>query len=312
MTLEEGAIDPRLIEATNELLGDIQDDSINNAPLPERVFHYTDGPGLLGILQSRSLWATDFRFLNDQSELTYTFDLAHRVLQEYADRDATGVEAPFLLAAAGERPSVYTETPYYLACFTELENSLSQWRAYSGAQGYSLEFPGDVGTMSPADAAHGQNPGISLLRVEYDLEVQRAYIRGLIDRLLTRVCPAEHLRSVPPEVAIRTFLPFYWAQLERVSYRFKHPDFAVEQEWRLVSWGEVHGEEYRAGQFGVTPYTRFRPASSQVTAAPLPIRSVRYGPTGTPGAATYALRRLLDRSGFTQCAALGSDTPVRL
>ena len=217
-----------------------------------------------------------------------------------------------MIGAGGERPAVYEATPYYLACFTEAENSLSQWRAYAGSQGYCLEFPGDIGTVAPAELAHGQNPGISLLRVEYDLEVQRAYIKGLIDRLLERICPSRHLTSVPPEVAIRTFMPFYWAQLERVSYRFKHPDFAVEQEWRLVAWGDVHREEYRTGEFGVTPYTYFRPASSGAFSSPLPIRSVRYGPTQTPTATAYALRRLLDRSGYADCVGLGSDTPVRL
>jgi hypothetical protein len=32
------------------------------------VFHYTDGAGLLGILSSKSLFATDYRYLNDVSE----------------------------------------------------------------------------------------------------------------------------------------------------------------------------------------------------------------------------------------------------
>lgn len=314
MKQDDDLVDRALIEATNDLLGSgIQDDSINDAPLPPRVFHYTDAAGLIGMLTSRTIWATDFRFLNDQSELSYTFDLAHRVLHDdYAAPRASAVEAAFLVAAGGERPAVYATTPYYLACFTELENSLSQWRAYAGSQGYCLEFPGDIGTVAPADVAYGQNPGISLVRVEYDLEAQRSYIRGLIDGLLERVCPARHFSSVPPEVAVRTFMPFYWAQLERVSYRFKHPDFAVEQEWRLVAWGDVHSEEYRTGGFGLTPYTRFRPASAGASSSLLPIRSVRYGPTRTPAATAYALRRVLDRSGYTDCVALGSDTPVRL
>ncbi len=32
------------------------------------VFHYTDSAGLLGILSSKSLFATDYRYLNDVSE----------------------------------------------------------------------------------------------------------------------------------------------------------------------------------------------------------------------------------------------------
>jgi len=34
-------------------------------------YHYTDAPGLLGILDSNTLWATDIRHLNDPSEGSY-------------------------------------------------------------------------------------------------------------------------------------------------------------------------------------------------------------------------------------------------
>jgi len=32
------------------------------------VFHYTDSAGLIGILTSKSLFATDYRYLNDVTE----------------------------------------------------------------------------------------------------------------------------------------------------------------------------------------------------------------------------------------------------
>src|SRR4030088_767631 len=39
------------------------------------VFHYTDSAGLLGILSSKSLFATDYRYLNDASEGSMIRDL---------------------------------------------------------------------------------------------------------------------------------------------------------------------------------------------------------------------------------------------
>lgn len=35
----------------------------------EHLYHYTDFKGLCGILDSQCLWATHFKFLNDESEL---------------------------------------------------------------------------------------------------------------------------------------------------------------------------------------------------------------------------------------------------
>lgn len=322
--MSEQPLDPALVEATNDLLSreGMQDDSINDAPLPDRVFHYTDAAGLLGIVSSGSLFATDFRFLNDCSELNYAYELAQAVVRaEFLSQRLGTVETAFLTAATQGWPHVYKATPYYLTCFTELENSLSQWRTYSGRQGYSIEMPGDICSVPLNYATSGQSPGITLLRIEYDVEVQKTYIRGLLRRLIEKVCPAGHLQGpCPPSVAVRSFLSFYWAQLERVSYRFKHPDFAVEREWRLVSWGDVHNEEYRTGDLGITPFTRKQPHSWNFNQrggdldGRLPLLSVRHGPTTHVTEAAYALNRALDRHGYATplCARYSSTTPVRL
>jgi hypothetical protein len=37
----------------------------------EVLYHYTDAHGLLGIVQSRQLWASNAAFLNDSTEVTY-------------------------------------------------------------------------------------------------------------------------------------------------------------------------------------------------------------------------------------------------
>ena len=41
----------------------------------DTLFHYTTAAGLLGILGSSSLWATDLRFLNDAQEAVYAREL---------------------------------------------------------------------------------------------------------------------------------------------------------------------------------------------------------------------------------------------
>ena len=46
------------------------------------VFHYTDSAGLLGILKSQSLFATDYRYLNDASEGSMIRDLILSVFEQ--------------------------------------------------------------------------------------------------------------------------------------------------------------------------------------------------------------------------------------
>jgi hypothetical protein len=43
----------------------------SNLQPPAILYQYTDATGLMGILQSGAVWATDARFLNDAAELEY-------------------------------------------------------------------------------------------------------------------------------------------------------------------------------------------------------------------------------------------------
>jgi hypothetical protein len=50
------------------------------------LYHYTTAESLLGIVQSRSLWATDIRFLNDTAEFSFARDVLLREMLARADR----------------------------------------------------------------------------------------------------------------------------------------------------------------------------------------------------------------------------------
>jgi hypothetical protein len=53
---------------------------------PEILYHYTTREGLLGILRSRTVWATSIRFLNDASEYTYAQSKFIEKLREIRQR----------------------------------------------------------------------------------------------------------------------------------------------------------------------------------------------------------------------------------
>src|SRR5262249_23392302 len=52
----------------------------NNA-IAVPLYHYTDGRGLRGIIESETIWFTDYRHLNDPSELIHGIGMAHDVMQ---------------------------------------------------------------------------------------------------------------------------------------------------------------------------------------------------------------------------------------
>jgi len=59
---------------------DALDNLLPARPTIQTVFHYTSQEGLLGIVQSESLWVTSIRHLNDSTELEYAVELTRAML----------------------------------------------------------------------------------------------------------------------------------------------------------------------------------------------------------------------------------------
>jgi hypothetical protein len=58
--------------------------SEQNSSIAATLYHYTDVRGLKGILEAGRIWFTDYRHLNDPSELTHGIDMARDVAHQIA------------------------------------------------------------------------------------------------------------------------------------------------------------------------------------------------------------------------------------
>jgi hypothetical protein len=147
-------------------------------PVPTApLYHYTSGAGLIEIIRSGELWATQLACLNDASELLYPMELLRNKVQAKLRNPLTD-EIQFLLQKidAGLTPQVATEGRF-LSCFSEDGDDLSQWRGYGGGEGgYAIAF----------DAQHLRqlaHRGLILGKVEYDEQKQSLFL----DEVLTQV-----------------------------------------------------------------------------------------------------------------------------
>lgn len=146
---------------------------------PDVLYHYTNLGGLTGILQSRQLWATDIRYLNDANELSYgvaemaevvarvaaempdltgddlrrfgTLDELGEEELDHSDPEAPGPAHRAVNAAAVSLAALVDESlpqpPVewkwangYVTCFTSKADSLGQWRGYAGGDGFAIGF----------------------------------------------------------------------------------------------------------------------------------------------------------------------------
>jgi len=210
--------------------------------VPSRLHHYTTIDGLAGITGSNTLWASDVRFMNDSSELTYAADLIEGVIGEVFSEVVDESLRKVLPNREGLANGFEYGARPFIACFCEAEDLLSQWRGY-GAGRAPVSLGLDLLHLSRFG---GLPPRTFLRKVQYDPAVQRQAVRAVVETWLSTI---ELLSAESDGAEFGEILPYpgIWALQEALAEHhlcFKHPAFAEEQEWRLIKLVDVR-EEFR-------------------------------------------------------------------
>jgi hypothetical protein len=287
---------------------------INGDELPGRVYHYISTDGLLGILGSGQLRATDLRYLNDTSELHFGLtemlrayetvsqvpsrrvSLTDQLAELYGIKDWQPIGALPLSGVSGlprERfdpvanaivNSLEDSIIIGVACFCGEGDLLSQWRGYS-IGGYALGFD--------AHALRGvvKDLYLPLAPVVYGRPPVRKILRSVSER-------ADELlddESKRQRGLIRTAVTL---PLLGFAAQIKHPTFDSEKELRLgeVALAESPLWQFRSGALGVIPYVDIdlRQAGTEL----MPLREVCLAPGPEVALRETAVRALLRSKGY--------------
>lgn len=272
----------------------------------DTLFHYTTAAGLLGILQSSALWATDLRFLNDAQEAVYARELFVEAVRR-TDNPALQPDHPLhnVAQSFGEEFAGYKEMvaeellspafPVYVTCFCESGDLLSQWRAYGSDHGYAIEVNADALKAAVQQIA-GYPPENSLMQVRYGREAAADVVSTAMRDL------SEDTNLGHPGVHAHYMALRLTAMLAGV----KHPGFQEEREWRIVAAFEYEAAElvkFRSTPMAIVPYVE----------VPLPKEAfvaIRVGPGQHVDVREAGLRRLLSMVGC-EAPVLHSEVPLR-
>lgn len=301
-------------------------------PKSASIWHYTDANGLLGILNSQELWATGLGFLNDSAELTYGRQLFAEVTQEALEsRHVHPTQKEFLRAVAREVDVRLSSNDLFVCCASEAPDSLSQWRAYGGAQTpYALELtideaPAILDPAHPTSTGSTWSLGGQWTSVVYGRQEQRE----LILQLLAAVCamtppPPTRVSTVDkPRVDVATQVTGHAASAAGIIASLKDPAFEDEREVRLVVAAPpgVHVSRYRAGRYGITPYVCLAyppepaPRNSGYwtidTKGALSLTRIMVGPSPHKESSKVGVRSLLHSLGIDDVPVISSASTVR-
>jgi hypothetical protein len=238
----------------------------------DTLYHYTSLGGLMGIIDSRYLRASDVRFMNDSTELRHTLDLLRRHIER---RIRSGTDHPQLMTAMLEWLShrVVGGPMIFAASFRANGNLLSQWRGYSAhGKGVSLGFaPEHIQRCA-------EQQDFLIGRCIYASDVQQQLIEQIADGIESEATRDD----ATGDEAYSQILEQNEEALLSIAAMLKHPAFEEEDEWRVVSPRIVDLHRYpvgfREGSSMLVPYYRFDLSAGQPSG--IPLEHLFIGPSG--------------------------------
>ena len=236
------------------------------------IYHYCSADTYLKIIESKSLFLTSTKTMNDALEMEWFRRLFVNSLN---NKIGEGVKKDIL-------DLIYTNvlintTPKYIACFSEARDSLSQWRAYADdGKGVALGFSINdmkIRQQPPATMAiDNDDRSIGLCRIVYEKTKQERHINNFMDEYIKK-----------SEDAASSLIMSMFATI------FKNPAFSEEREWRIIHSplicadgsgknslviGKISECNFRMTNFGISPYFIWDFSNH----TPLPIKEVILGP----------------------------------
>jgi len=257
----------------------------------EMLFHYTSLDGLIGIVHSGAVWASDSQYLNDPSEGKYARATMIRGAETFGETMPEPAAA-MLLQVVDQVCKESSASSVFFTSFSEVGDLLSQWVAYTpDASGVSIGMDGGI-----LSSSHD----IVLRKVVYEPAAQQEIIHRI---LATYLRAAEEMRQYPDMAAFERVSTVAHHVLLVCAVCFKDPAYSAEREWRAIRVYDPDTEahlaiQYRASRYALIPYIDFRPASHSLNA----IREIVIGP---------GLDCHLNRKSIENICSAGSQ-PVRI
>jgi len=205
----------------------------------EIIWHYTSGDALLRIIETGTLHATQVSCLNDSTEIRYGAKLIREAFTNiHTDAKEEKLLLDRIMKATVEEPAAPTNLPsaWFVTCFSQEKDDLSQWRAYSGGEnGYAIAFL----------ASGFFNRGSIVARVNYDEKQHKQVAENVAYSTMLFFKQGLSARSAgeaPPNIDawITEFLGVLEKIIERLATMVKDPGFRGENEYRIVHELQAH------------------------------------------------------------------------
>lgn len=282
------------------------------------LYHYTSQHGLLGILESQSVWATNTNFLNDPTEFVHAVSFAAHIASYFFEDDYWESFG----AALHRHLSTIRGDNLYVSSFSEKPDLLSQWRGYCpGGSGYC------IGIDRAAMLEYCEERELQLEPCLYGHDEQRLKVSELITSCMA-LFPSipmtiDQFNALESKAKVDCMMDFnlrlngelkheadlaldaIGEALLEIAPLFKHQGFHEEAEWRIITNHPVEAVRFRAGPSYVIPYV----CLDLLKQKPGALKQVIVGPNPNQHRAAQAAELLVKQYGYSPDIVTTSEIP---
>lgn len=275
------------------------------------LYHYTSIGSLQEIVKTRSIWATEIRYLNDAKEVIHTLDMFLSVMRTKHE-SSNEITREFLRQLERWlRHRLVDGHLVFAVSLSEHGNLLSQWRAYSPVgKGVSAGFDRHIFRITAL------RQGYRLGKCLYDDEIQKRVIQDIfwqIEKVIIERGPENDVGKRASSNSYHGIFEEFEDDLLMCAALLKHPAFREEAEWRAVSSVVKRYApsdiQYREGRFCLVPYRQLSLVSEK--SEEMPFKEVFVGPTPSTEQSIKSLGMFLSNHGLNP-RVTNSLIPYRL
>jgi hypothetical protein len=287
----------------------------HHQPSAPNMYHYTNAAGFHGIVEASSIHATHIAFMNDAEEYKHAVQMLWKVL----DSEHNGLtEAQERIVRVMKDNLRRTEPanyyPVFVACFSMLDDDLSQWRAYGGQNaGFNIGVNINHMVHFARQWAETYDFVGYVMAAIYDEAEKIELVTTVANYVLSRYPVHEaNQQAVNKEEYAQHWVTDFFSLASLLAPLMKHDKFKAEAEWRLVltplKTEHVH---FRPKQGLISPYVKVGLKGQTFEGFDHPYRKVVVGPTRYGALNHLAAMSILSLKGHAGIEVGVSSIPYR-
>ena len=209
--------------------------------LPQVLYHYCSVNTFVSVVKNSNLWLSDAEKTNDTTEMKCLFSKINEVIDQALTLYKSDYSRQVLLQAKDfafratenlltKKAHIVKDIKSFLACFSEADDLLSQWRGYgNNGRGMAIGFNAEL------FRGFVNNSYFTLTKVIYDQEDTLKFLHTAIDEPIKYAIESSIDKETGQynEEKLRMSIHLLIFSIWQEGFLYKNEAFREEREWRL-------------------------------------------------------------------------------